>query len=265
MRNITEIHFSDTTGNGKFSGKPDLPVEIFSLGRGAATTSRPHTENALEPAPLLPRQQKSYPSPPHGPAHRGPSFQQQQERHFKSHWLPEIRTQSRQVFTFYSIMYRIFRYMDSLLHAKFSLLPINTGIQTRALFACLVPAWFGLFRLFSHRILLNQPKSAGFQISRTPPRVQDLNITSPSLLILVNPKSFEDGQGCCRFCSGRVCICVRGIGDFAWCYDYLNMGLVIYIFIFSLVILANYQFLTRHVYLYAINLILILLNLLIMT
>ena len=48
-------------------------------------------------------------------------------------------------------------------------------------------------------------------------------------------------------------------------YDYLNMGLVIYIFISSLVILANYQFLTRHVYLYAINLILILLNLLIMT
>ena len=31
MRNITEIHFSDTTGNGKFSGKPDLPVEIFFL------------------------------------------------------------------------------------------------------------------------------------------------------------------------------------------------------------------------------------------
>ena len=29
MRNITEIRFSDTTGNGKFSGKPDLPVEIF--------------------------------------------------------------------------------------------------------------------------------------------------------------------------------------------------------------------------------------------
>ena len=28
MRNITEIHFSD---NGKFSGKPDLPVEIFFL------------------------------------------------------------------------------------------------------------------------------------------------------------------------------------------------------------------------------------------
>ena len=34
MRNITEIHFSDTTGNGKFSGKPDLPVEIFFLGNG---------------------------------------------------------------------------------------------------------------------------------------------------------------------------------------------------------------------------------------
>ena len=33
MRNIAEIHFSDTTGNGKFSGKPDLPVEIFFLGR----------------------------------------------------------------------------------------------------------------------------------------------------------------------------------------------------------------------------------------
>jgi hypothetical protein len=33
MRNITEIHFSDTTGNGKFSGKPDLPVEIFFLAR----------------------------------------------------------------------------------------------------------------------------------------------------------------------------------------------------------------------------------------
>ena len=34
MRNITEIHFSNTTGNGKFSGKPDLPVEIFFLGHG---------------------------------------------------------------------------------------------------------------------------------------------------------------------------------------------------------------------------------------
>ena len=31
MRNYTEIRFSDTTGNGKFSGKPDLPVEIFFL------------------------------------------------------------------------------------------------------------------------------------------------------------------------------------------------------------------------------------------
>ena len=32
MRNYTEIRFSDTTGNGKFSGKPDLPSEIFFLG-----------------------------------------------------------------------------------------------------------------------------------------------------------------------------------------------------------------------------------------
>ena len=31
MRNHTEIRFSDTTGNGKFSGKPDLPFEIFFL------------------------------------------------------------------------------------------------------------------------------------------------------------------------------------------------------------------------------------------
>ena len=34
MRNHTEIRFSDTTGNGKFSGKPDLPFEIFFLGAG---------------------------------------------------------------------------------------------------------------------------------------------------------------------------------------------------------------------------------------
>ena len=37
MRNHTEIRFSDTTGNGKFSGKPDLPFEIFSLARPAAS------------------------------------------------------------------------------------------------------------------------------------------------------------------------------------------------------------------------------------
>ena len=37
MRNITEIHFSDTTGNGKFSGKPDLPVEIFFLGASSVS------------------------------------------------------------------------------------------------------------------------------------------------------------------------------------------------------------------------------------
>ena len=32
MRNHTKIRFSDITGNGKFSGKPDLPSEIFFLG-----------------------------------------------------------------------------------------------------------------------------------------------------------------------------------------------------------------------------------------
>ena len=32
MRNYTEIRFSDTTGNGKFSGKLDLPSEFFFLG-----------------------------------------------------------------------------------------------------------------------------------------------------------------------------------------------------------------------------------------
>ena len=38
MRNHTEIRFSDITGNGKFSGKPDLPFEIFFL----AHRSPPH-------------------------------------------------------------------------------------------------------------------------------------------------------------------------------------------------------------------------------
>ena len=39
MRNITEIRFSDTTGNGKFSGKPDLPSEIFFLGTTCIVSS----------------------------------------------------------------------------------------------------------------------------------------------------------------------------------------------------------------------------------
>ena len=37
IRNFAGIRFSDTTGNGKFSGKPDLPSEIFFL----ALTTRP--------------------------------------------------------------------------------------------------------------------------------------------------------------------------------------------------------------------------------
>jgi len=48
MRNITEIHFSDTTGNGKFSGKPDLPVEIFFLACGSARP--PHAMPRTAPA-----------------------------------------------------------------------------------------------------------------------------------------------------------------------------------------------------------------------
>ena len=46
MRNYTEIRFSDTTGNGKFSGKPDLPSEIFFLAPGAprpSNSTSPHS------------------------------------------------------------------------------------------------------------------------------------------------------------------------------------------------------------------------------
>ena len=48
---------------------------------------------------------------------------------------------------------------------------------------------------------------------------------------------------------------------FVWCYDHLNIELVIYIFLF--VLLMNYRLLAHHVFLYAI-IILTILNMLIM-
>jgi len=47
---------------------------------------------------------------------------------------------------------------------------MGLGSLVLALFACLFPAYFGLFWLVSsHMVLLNQPKSAGFSTSRTAP------------------------------------------------------------------------------------------------
>ena len=48
IRNFARIRFSDTTGNGKFSGKPDLPSEFFFLRAKMDRSAGREEDDAVE-------------------------------------------------------------------------------------------------------------------------------------------------------------------------------------------------------------------------